>query len=298
MAGFFVMEQKILIQGIEGSNHHLAVRQLPGLEKFKLLPCRNFDELFVQLGRTNDLALVAVENSLVGSILTNYMHLLNSKRHILGEFLMHISHHLMAMPGQLLEDLTEVHSHPMALAQCEQFLMKHPWLKQVATDDTAQSAKNIAQQHIYGKAAIAPLLAAELYGLEVLASNIESNQLNQTRFLLIGQEHPFSKNLCPDKASVAFNLSHHIGSLAGVLSLLAEHGINLTKIQSLPIAGTHWEYMFFVDMLYACPEDFSRAMRVIRPMCNSFTLLGAYVSADKLNNSSTMLTHDQQATTE
>ncbi|MBK9290231.1 MAG: prephenate dehydratase [Bacteroidetes bacterium] len=281
------MDKKVLIQGIEGSNHHLAVTHYFGHDASIIEPCESFDQLFSKLGRTSDgLAMVAIENSLVGSILPNYIHLLHSGMHILGEYSMRISHHLMAMPGQKLHELREVYSHPMALAQCEQFLSQQPHLRQVAADDTADAARLISTAGIKGRAAIAPLLAASLYGLEVVVSHIESNAENFTRFLLIGRNHPCQPGLEPDKSTVAFSLPHKKGSLARVLAFLAENDINLTKIQSLPMAGTAWEYLFFAEMIFDDPQQFELAMQAIRPHCNRLEMLGTYVSSENFQKQS------------
>jgi prephenate dehydratase len=270
--------KKVLIQGIEGSNHDLAVREYFGGGHAEIIPCLSFRELFSQLmAGPQLLGMVAMENTLAGSLLPNYNLLQKSGLKIIGEHKMRISHHLMALPGQRIEKITEVHSHPMALAQCDDFLANHPNMRQVADDDTARSAKEIADQKIAGRAAIAGSLAASLFGLEILAADVESNAHNLTRFLLIG--HKDDDIAMPaDKSSLAFTLPHKSGSLSQVLSVIAFYGINLTKIQSMPIVGREWEYLFYTDLTF---DDFARyrqAMDAIRPLCQNLEVLGEYAT--------------------
>jgi prephenate dehydratase len=271
--------KKILIQGIEGSNHDLAVREYFGEDSAAIIPCLSFRELFSQLRADPQLlGMVAMENTLAGSLLPNYNLLQKSGLKIIGEHKMRISHHLMALPGQRLEQIHEVHSHPMALAQCEDFLANHPNIRQVADDDTAQSAKEIAGRKLSGRAAVAGSLAASLFGLEILASGIESNAHNLTRFLLIGHEQPDEMAVRANKSSLVFTLPHQSGSLSQVLSVIAFYGINLTKIQSMPIVGREWQYLFYTDFTF---DDFARyrqALDAIRPLCQNLDVLGEYAT--------------------
>jgi len=271
--------RQILIQGIEGSNHDLAVREYFGEGRAEIIPCQSFRELFSRLMANSELlGMVAMENTLAGSLLPNYNLLQKSGLRVIGEHKMRIRHYLMALPGQKIEAISEVHSHPMALAQCEDFLTNHPWIRQVATDDTAQSAKDIARQKFSGRAAIAGSLAASLFGLEILASNIESNALNLTRFLLIGHEQIDDVALRSDKSSLVFTLPHKSGSLSQVLSVIAFYGINLTKIQSMPIIGREWEYLFYTDLTFDNFSRYRHAMDAIRPLCRQLDVLGEYAT--------------------
>lgn len=271
--------QRVLIQGIEGSNHDLAVNEYFGGDKVITIPCNSFRELFSrQVADRRLLSMVAMENTLAGSLLPNYNLLRQSGLKILGEHKMRISHHLMTLPGQKIESLQEVHSHPMALTQCEDFLAAHPWIRQVASEDTALSAKEIAQKSKYGIAAIASRLAATLFGLEIIAADIEANTHNLTRFLLIGHPEEHAATMAPNKSSLVFTLPHKSGSLSQVLSVIAFYGINLTKIQSLPIVGREWEYLFYIDLGFDDQDRYRLALDAIRPLCHNLEVLGMYVT--------------------
>lgn len=284
--------EKILIQGIEGSNHDLAVKTYFEDSAKQIIPCRTFNELFDRLvAGEAGLAMVAIENTLAGSLLPNYNLLMQSGMWIRGELKMRISHHLMALPGQQPDTLTEVHSHPMALAQCEQFLSARPHLRQVATDDTAEAAKHIAEMNLTGVAAIASHMAAQIFGLEVYAANVETNPKNFTRFLLIGQK-PASADPEADKSSLMFTLPHKTGSLASVLGILANHGMNLTKIQSMPIVGSSWEYRFFADLVFPDDQQYRKAIAELQLHCGELKVLGEYVSHEKKLAMSKVVSHE------
>lgn len=277
--------KQVLIQGIAGSNHHLAVGEYFGESKASIIPCQSFRELFSRLSADAGLlGMVAMENTLAGSLLPNYNLLQKSGLTIIGEHKMRISHHLMALPGQTIGNITEVHSHPMALAQCEDFLSNHPKIRQVADDDTAQSAKEIANHKITGRAAIAGSLAASLFGLEILAAHIESNAHNLTRFLLIGHHTVADLAASADKSSLAFTLPHKAGSLSQVLSVIAFYGINLTKIQSMPIVGREWEYLFYTDLTFDAYARYRQALDAIRPLCQNLEVLGEYTTYESRMN--------------
>lgn len=273
--------QQVLIQGIEGSNHDLAVQEYFGKAKAESMPCFSFKELFSRLTENKELlGMVAMENTLAGSLLPNYNLLRKSGLRILGEHKMRISHHLMALPGQLIEDIFEVHSHPMALAQCEDFLSAHPHMRQLAAEDTSLSAQIIAKQQKKGMAAIASTLAASCFGLEIIASEIESNPHNFTRFLLIGHHINQLPMIQPNKSSLVFTLPHESGSLSRVLSVIAFYGVNLTKIQSLPIVGKEWEYQFYADLGFDNHARYLQALDAIRPLCQNLEVLGEYATAE------------------
>jgi prephenate dehydratase len=187
----------------------------------------------------------------------------------------------MALPGQTIDDIKEVHSHPMALAQCEAFFKDHPHIKLIESEDTALSAKNIDEQKLEGIAAIGPSLAANLYNLEFIEKGIETNKHNYTRFLIIGQEDQREKDQLLEqdrinKSSMVFSLPHEEGSLSKVLTILAFYKINLTKIQSLPIVGVEWEYLFYIDVMYNDYERYLQSLDAIRPLCSKLRILGEY----------------------
>jgi prephenate dehydratase len=273
---------QILIQGFEGSNHDLAAREYFGTDEIHVLPCMTFRELFDKLVDSPSLfGMVAMENTLAGSLLPNYNLMRKSGLRILGEHKMRISHQLLALPGQDIDDFTEVHSHPMALAQCEDFLLKHPHLKLIETEDTALSAKLIRQNNRKGIAAIASKLAGQLFDLEIMAENIESNPHNFTRFLLVGHTDQIRAESLPlieniNKSSLVFSLPHESGSLSRVLSVLAFYGVSLTKIQSLPVIGKEWEYLFYIDLGYTDYHRYRQSLDAIRPLSIGLEVLGEY----------------------
>lgn len=279
------MQKKVYIQGFQGSNHDMAVRAYFADEEIQIVPCLSFQELFENtIKEAAAYAMVAMENTLAGSLLPNYKLLRSSGLKVLGEYKMRISHNLLALEGQSINDICEVHSHPMALAQCEDFLMSHPHLVLVASEDTALSAKRISDQKQKGKAAIATALAAEMYQLSIIAERIESNPHNFTRFLLIGKNDqllPFQ--MSADKASVAFLLPHETGSLSRVLSVLAFYGISLTRIQSLPVIGREWEYMFYADVTFSDYQRYLLSLDAIRPLTTQLEVLGEYASHEQFS---------------
>jgi prephenate dehydratase len=270
------MQQKICIQGFEGSFHQVAAQAFYGKD-VDILPCSTFKDL-VQLAndkRESDGGVMAIENSIAGSILPNYNLLLKSKLRIYGEVYLQIHQHLLVNSGVRLEDIHEVHSHPMALQQCLGFLDQYNW-KLVETEDTALSAKYVHQYKSKHIAAIASRLAAELYRLDVLAPNIQSEKNNYTRFLVLGREDTMEPVADANKASVNFHTDHTRGSLAKVLTKIAEGGINLSKLQSSPIPGTEWKYSFHADMEFDQPEQFHNVMEAIKPITEQIRIFGIY----------------------
>lgn len=203
---------------------------------------------------------------------------------IIGEQKTRISHVLAALPGQTIDDIFEVNSHPMALRQCEQFLRKYPKMKIVEHDDTAGSAKEIAENHLMGHAAVCGKYAAELYGLNILAEGIETNKRNFTRFLIMANAEYADKwcypssfnNKAPNKASIVFTLPHTCGSLSKVLTILSFYNVNLTKIQSLPVVGKEWEYCFYLDLTCNDHNRYRLALDAIKPLITEFKNLGEY----------------------
>lgn len=270
------MPKKICIQGFEGSFHQAAAQSFYGKD-VAILPCSTFKDLVQLAGdkRESDGGVMAIENSIAGSILPNYNLLLKSKLRIYGEVYLQIHQNLLVNPGVRLDDIHEVHSHPMALQQCLGFLDQYNW-KLVETEDTALSARYVHQYKSKHIAAIASRLAADLYGLEVLAPNIQSEKNNYTRFLVVGREDSMEPVADADKASVNFHTDHTRGSLAKVLTKIAEGGINLSKLQSSPIPGTEWKYSFHADMEFEHPKQFHKVIGDIKPITEQVRIFGIY----------------------
>ena len=272
--------KRIAIQGIEGSFHDIAAHRFFEGEEVELVCCNTFEEMFAQLKADADLlGLMAIENTIAGSLLHNYELLRDSGMTIVGEHKLRISHSIMCLPGENWEDLTEVNSHPVALMQCRKFLSEHPNLKAVETDDTAGAAADISREHRHGHAAICHRDAADIYGMKVLQEGIETNKHNFTRFLVLAQTEMASairstKHI--DKASLVFTLPHEEGSLSAILSVLSFYKLNLTKIQSLPIIGQEWQYMFYIDLSFNDEKRYQQAINAITPLTRELKQLGTY----------------------
>lgn len=274
--------KKIAIQGGRGSFHELAANKF-FQEKHDYVLCETFKSLFDNLKKeNNNYGVVAIENTVAGTILPNYAMLRNSEMQIIGEVYLRIQQNLMALPGQKIKNLKEVHSHPMAILQCHDFFEKHPNIKLIESFDTALSAKWIAESQIKNIGALAGTNAASLYGLEILAESIETNKKNFTRFLVIQNKQLVNNNGKADKASVCFNVPHVKGSLAKVLSILAKHNINLTKIQSLPLLGKEWEYYIHIDLEFDDYNSYKKVMQTIHNSVTEFKILGEYKRGEKL----------------
>jgi prephenate dehydratase len=270
------MKQRVSIQGYEGSFHEQAARQFFGNE-VEVLPCATFRDVVKLAGnkKRSDGGVMAIENSIAGSILPNYNLLHKSNLKIIGEVYLEIKQNLLVNPGVKLEDIKEVHSHPVAIQQCFEFLDKFNW-KLVETEDTALSAKHIHQHRSKHIAAIAGKQAAELFGLEILAPNIHTMKNNYTRFLIIKHEENVLTIKNPDKASVNFHTDHSRGSLAKVLTRIADEGINLSKLQSMPIPGSDWKYSFYADMEFETQQQFNKVIELIKPITEEITIYGIY----------------------
>ncbi|MCM1163613.1 MAG: prephenate dehydratase [Muribaculaceae bacterium] len=276
--------KKITIQGETGCFHDAAAHRYFEGEEIATIPCVTFPAMFDLLASDASLlGIVAIENTIAGSLLQNHELLRQSNLRIVGELKMRISHVLCAIPGQSVDKLTEVNSHPMALMQCEQFLRRHPNLKVVEHNDTAGSAKEIASGSLTGHAAICGEYAAGLYGLEILERGIETNRRNFTRFLIVAdpltasEMGPAERDI--DKASVVFTLPHTNGALSKVLTILSFYDINLSKIQSMPIVGREWEYRFYVDLTFDSLVRYHQAVDAIRPLIRDLAILGEYTEA-------------------
>lgn len=275
--------KQVAIQGFSGAFHEIAARQFFSGEEIEIVPCVTFRELFDRLNNDQDmLGIVAIENTIAGSLLQNHNLLRQSGCMIVGEHKLRISHTLSALPGQALSDIAEVHSHPIALMQCEDFLDTLTGVRVVESDDTALSAREIAENGIKGRAAVCSTLAAEMYGLKILANEIETNKRNFTRFLIVAQPEMAAtmiQGITLNKSSLVFTLPHEEGSLAKVLSILSFYRVNLTKIQSLPIVGREWEYQFYISLTFDNYERYRQALDAVRPLLKDFQVLGEYMEA-------------------
>ncbi len=275
------MKNKIAIQGAEGSNHHKVARDFYG-DTITLKECLSFDILVDSLlDKTAQMGIMAIENTIAGSIIPNYALIDANNLHICGEQYLNIHHHLMALPGQKIEDIKEVCSHPMALLQCKKFFKNYPHIKLVEDVDTAEVAKRIAKNQLKGVAAIAPKLAAEIFGLEVLEDEIQTMKDNSTRFVIVQTEKPNNGIDQINKASLKFQLDHKRGSLAAILNVLSDCKMNLTKIQSLPVIESPWKYSFFVDVTFDEYKEYEKAIAIIEIMASAFKVLGAYKNGRK-----------------
>ena len=275
------MNKIIAIQGAEGSNHHKVARDFYG-DNIQLKECMSFDALVAHLleGSATD-GVMAIENTIAGSIIPNYALIDSNNLHIVGEEYLNIHHHLMALPGQTIKSIKEVWSHPMALLQCKEFFKKYPHIKLVEDVDTAEVAKRIAKENIKGIAAIAPKIAAEIFGLQVLEDNIQTIKDNSTRFVIVQTQKPTHSIEGVNKASLKFELSHKRGSLAAVLNVLSDCKMNLTKIQSLPVIETPWKYSFFVDVTFDEYTEYQKLVKIIDIMAEDFKILGTYKNGRK-----------------
>jgi prephenate dehydratase len=270
------MTTKIAIQGIKGSFHHQVVKEYFS-ENVDIDECLSFEELIDSLlAGKSDQAVMAIENSIAGPIIPNYALIDKNNLHIIGEHYLSIHQNMMALRGQKIEDITEVHSHPMALLQCMDFLKKYPNIKLVEDKDTAETARRIQEKQLTGIAAIASKTASEMYDLEILAPEIQTIKNNMTRFVIIKKENSFLSESEINRASIKFELDHKRGSLAAVLNVMSDCKLNLTKIQSLPKIETPWKYSFFVDVTFDKYEDFAKAKSLLNIMAEYFKVLGEY----------------------
>jgi prephenate dehydratase len=274
--------KKVAIQGGYGSYHDIAAHQFFGDEEIELLCCATFEDVFKAIHEDSQvLGMLAIENTIAGSLLHNNELLRQSGTQIVGEHKLRISHSFVCLPDEDWQDIQEVNSHPIALMQCREFLSQHPGMKVVETEDTALSAENIKRNHLHGHAAICSKYAAEIYGMKVLQEGIETNKHNFTRFLVVADPWQVdalnqSKHMNPNKANLVFTLPHREGSLSQVLSILSFYQINLTKIQSLPIIGREWEYQFYIDVVYDNMLRYKQSIAAITPLTKELKILGEY----------------------
>jgi prephenate dehydratase len=266
---------KVSIQGIAGCFHEVAAKQYFKDENIEIVPCSSFEStLNATLNGTADYAVMAIENARSGSILQNYTLIRESGMKILGEHNLRIVQNLMALPGQKIEAIRTVRSHPIALIQCMRYLQQHSEWTLIESEDTAEAAKEIGEKNLFGIATIASKAAAEIYGLEIIASGIETYKQNYTKFLIIGS---LSQGInYGNKISICFSTKHEAGALAKVLVRLADKNINLSKIQSVPKFCEEWEYMFYCDL--ETPKDINVEIvgRILRNYVNDLEILGIY----------------------
>ncbi len=274
--------KRIAIQGVNGSFHDIASHQYFEGEQVQLICCATFEQVFENIKRDPAvIGMLAIENTIAGSLLHNYELLRDSSTTVVGEHKLHISHCICCMPDDTWDTVREVHSHPVALMQCRGFLANHPGLKAVESEDTAGSAQYITRHQCRGVAAICSAEAAGIYGMKVLEDHIEDNKHNFTRFLVVcsPQKADTLRQVdSTDKSSLVFALPHEEGSLSQVLSILSFYKINLTKIQSLPIIGHEWEYLFYVDVTYDSVTRYRQCIDAIMPLTRELRILGEYKS--------------------
>ncbi|WP_394776893.1 prephenate dehydratase [Flavobacterium sp.] len=279
------MTTKIAIQGIKGSFHHQVVKEYFS-ENVEIDECLSFEELVDSLiSGKSDQAVMAIENSIAGPIIPNYALIDKNNLHIIGEHYLSIHQNLMALKGQKIEDIKEVHSHPMAILQCMDFLKQYPNIKLVEDKDTAETARRIQEKQLTGIAAIASKTASEMYDLEIIAPEIQTIKNNMTRFVIIKKQNSFLPENEINRASIKFELDHKRGSLAAVLNVMSDCKLNLTKIQSLPKIETPWKYSFFVDVTFEKYEDFAKAKSLLNIMAEYLKVLGEYKNTKPLSQS-------------
>lgn len=272
--------KRIAIQGELGSFHDIAAHQYFEGEQVQLICCATFEQVFDNIKHDPTvIGMTAIENTIAGSLLHNYELLRDSGTAVVGEHKLHISHCICCLPEDDWDSIHEVHSHPVALQQCRVFLADHSGLKAVEAEDTAGSAQFIAEHQCKGWAAICSVEAATMYGMKILEAHIEDNKHNFTRFLVVCDQRKadFLRPLTEtNKSSLVFSLPHEEGSLSQVLSILTFYKINLTKIQSLPIIGHEWEYMFYVDVTYDNLTRYRQSIDAIMPLTKELKILGEY----------------------
>ena len=279
--------KRIAIQGRIGSFHDIAAHLYFEGEQVQIICCSTFEEVYDCIHRDPTvIGMTAIENTIAGSLLHNYELLRDSGATVVGEHKLHIRHCICCLPDDDWSTIDEVHSHPVALMQCRSYLASHPTLKAVETEDTAGAAEEIMEKGLRGKAAICSASAAELYGMKVLEDSIEDNKHNFTRFLVVCDPRkadflrPLDKT---DKSSLVFSLPHEEGSLSKILTILSFYNINLTKIQSLPIIGHEWEYLFYVDVTYTNLIRYRQSIDAITPLTRELKILGEYQTGRQTN---------------
>lgn len=277
--GTFFMITSVAIQGVKGSFHHIVSQEYFD-DAVHVNEYLSFDKVVANvINGKDDAAIMAIENSIAGSIIPNYALIDHHHLHIVGEHYLDIQHHLMALPDQSITDIKEVHSHPMALLQCKKFFKSHPHIKLIEDKDTAEVAKRIHKTQTKHIAAIASRFAAELFHLDIIAESIQTIKHNETRFFVVKTKNSEIPEEAINKASLKFELDHKRGSLATILNVLSDCKLNLTKIQSLPKIDTLWKYAFFVDVTFESYDDYKKAKSIMAIMAQDFKVLGEYKNA-------------------
>lgn len=270
------METRIAIQGIKGSFHH-QVAELYFSEKVELEECMSFETLVKNVvSSKTPKGIMALENSIAGSIIPNYALIDKYNLHIVGEYYLDIHHHLMGLKGQPISEINEVQSHPMALLQCTDFFAKYPHIRLVESNDTAETAQRIQDKQLKGIGAIASKTAAKLYDLDIIANDIHTVKNNTTRFVIVKNERKEIPKEQINKASLKFELEDQPGNLAKVLTMISECHLNMTKIISLPIITTPFQYSFFIDVVFENYGDYQEAKKRLVQMTRHFKVLGEY----------------------
>lgn len=273
------MIKSVAIQGVKGSFHHI-VSQHYFDNSIDVKECLSFDNAVDSLlNKESDAVIMAIENSIAGSIIPNYALIDNHNLHIIGEYYLDIQHQLMALPNQKIQDINEVYSHPMALLQCKEFFKNHSHIKLIEDKDTAEVAQRIQKLKLKNVAAIASKLAAEIFELDILAESIQTIKQNETRFVIVKRKNREIPQKEINKASLKFELSSKRGSLAAILNVMSDCKLNLTKVQSLPKIDTPWFYAFFVDVTFKKYDDFKKAKSIIEIMAKDFKVLGEFKNA-------------------
>ena len=267
---------RVAIQGKLGSFHHIVAQRYFG-DRLSLVACNTFDSSVRAVIKDNaDLVVMAIENSIAGSIIPNYALIDQNDLKIIGEYGLSIHHNFMALPDQKIEDIKEVHSHPMALLQCKKFFQNYPNIVMVESEDTAEEAFRISKDQIMGVGAIASREAANIYNLYIMASSIQTIKNNITRFVILQKRGDLISENKINKASLKFILDHQRGSLAAVLNVMSDCQLNLTKIQSIPVIETPGKYAFFVDVTFDDFNNYDKAKKLISIMASKFKILGEY----------------------
>ena len=273
------MIRTVAIQGVKGSFHHIVSQEYFNTN-VAIIECLTFDEVVESLiTKKSDAVIMALENSIAGSIIPNYALINKYDLHVVGEHYLDIQHNLMVLPNQRIEDIKEVYSHPMALLQCMDFFKDYPHIKLVEDKDTAEVAERIHKKQLKYIGAIASTNAAEIFELDILAHSIQTIKHNETRFAIVKRENSEIPQKEINKASLKFESDHKRGSLATILNVLSDCKLNLTKIQSLPIIEKPWKYAFFVDVTFDDYEDFDKAKSILNIMSQGLKVLGEYKNA-------------------
>jgi len=269
----------VAIQGIKGSFHHIVSQQFFD-NPVNSIDCLTFDRVVDSLiTKECDAAIMALENSIAGSIIPNYALIDKYNLHIIGEHYIDIQQNLMVLPNQDISEIKEVYSHPMALLQCKEFFKQYPHIKLIEDKDTAEVAERIQKNNLKGIGAIASVMAAEIFELDILAHSIQTIKHNETRFAIVKRTNSKVVESDITKASLKFEADHKRGSLATILNVMSDCKLNLTKIQSLPIVETPWKYAFFVDVTFEDYKDYKKAKSIIEIMGQGFKILGEYKNA-------------------